>query len=104
MGYNETNSWGNGYGQQPMNQVPEEVENMSVAKLVWSFLLFVPLAIPALIYFINAKSAATTNPDQAIYLAERFNYFTRLAITIGLILVGIAILYYIVVIALLANL
>lgn len=98
------NSYGNWNNQQPYHpQVPEEVKNMSVAKLVWSFILFWPLAIPAVIFFSKAKGEAETNPDQAIYFAGRFKRFSKLAITIGLIVWAIAIAYYIFFIYLMAS-
>lgn len=89
------------YGQYtPSYEVPEEVANMRIAKLVWSFILFWPLAIPSLIFFIRAKSSATIDPNQAVYFAERFNFFSRLAIKTGIIILAVVVLVYTIIFAL----
>ncbi|MDE7376476.1 MAG: DUF2852 domain-containing protein [Muribaculaceae bacterium] len=82
------------YGNQaPAPGVPAEVENMKIVKLVFAFILFWPLGIPALIFFIKAKNTASTDPTQAVYFAERFNHFSRLAIMIGIIAYAAAFLF-----------
>lgn len=79
------------YGQHnPVSGVPAEVENMKIVKLVFAFILFFPLAIPALIFFIKAKCTVSSDPNQAIYFSERFNRFSNLAIRIGIIIYAIS--------------
>lgn len=66
-----------------LKKATEEVNKMAVPKLVWSLILFLPIGIVAMIFFLKAKSILATDPGEALNLVEKFNQFGSVAILVG---------------------